>query len=408
MEKNETKESNLPHLVLNFDINKTLILKDKTKKYDLEKCLKSSIVDYAWGIYDDSKKTWTLTENYLSHKKPRPELVNYYKYIKLVYKSKTEEEIPDREERFKKNQEIKATQDRLYQEFLNKGQPGEKLIDLYNDYLKRVKIPKEIMSEIYKENSIYPSFYKDLYENDFIFIFPSLFRTMIELQSQNRIFTIIFRTFGLDFDDIIKEYNAFCEGNHPLFNGSNKKYPKNKFNGENCSKDYRLTEKNIGIIYRFDENINNLYLVLGCLKRNFEIKTSDELFNFYKERINNGEVNIIKGGKEIFEFINKNSSEGKINSFCLNDHYDTWYRYDKKETCGKPMLIDPENKDVEVFFFDDNITENEFSIVDCRDANSGKSVKDKIIKDKYLIKVDTLKAAVDENYFLDIINKAEI
>ena len=408
MEENETKGNNLPHLVLNFDINKTVILKDKTKKYDLEKCLKSSIVDYAWGIYDDSNKTWTLTENYLSHKKPRPELINYYKYIKLVHKSKKEEEIPNREERFKKNQEIKATQDRLCQEFLNKGQPGEKLIDLYNDYLKRVKVPKEILNEIYKENSIYPSFYKDLYENDFIFIFPSLFRTMIELQSQNRIFTIIFRTFGLDFDDVIKEYNAFCEGYHPLFNGSNKKYPKIKFNGENCSKDYRIAKKNIGIIYRFDENINNLYLVLGCLKRNFEIKTSDELFNFYKERINNGEVNIIKGGKEIFEFINKNSSEGKINSFCLNDHYDTWYRYDKKETCGKPMLIDPENKDVEVFFFDDNITENEFSIVDCRDANSGKSVKDKIIKDKYLIKVDTLKAAVDENYFLDIINKAEI
>ena len=402
MEKKENKENNLPHLVLNFDINKTVILKDKTKNYDFERCVKSCIVDYAWGTFNESTKEWTLTENYFSYKKPRPELMNYYKYIKIMHKTKTEEEIPDREERFKKNQEIKATKDRLSLEFMNKGQPGEKLKDLYNDYLKKVKIPKDIMNEINKENSIYSSFYKDLYENDFIFLFPSLFRTMIELQSQNRIFTIIFRTFGLDFNEVSKEFNDFCEGKHPLFKNS-----KINFDGENCSKDYRIKEKNIGIIYRFDEDINNIYLVLGCLRRNFEIKTPDGLISFYNDRIKKGEVNIIKGGKEIFEFINKNSTEGKINSLCINDHYDTWYRFDKKSTCGKPMLIDPNNKDIEVFFFDDHITLNDENIVDCRDINTGKSIEDKTIKDKYLIRVDTLKAAEDENYFIDLIKRAE-
>ena len=402
MEKKENKKDNLPHLVLNFDINKTVILKDKTKNYDFERCVKSCIVDYAWGTFNESTKEWTLTENYFSYKKPRPELMNYYKYIKIMHKTKTEEEIPDREERFKKNQEIKATKDRLSLEFMNKGQPGEKLKDLYNDYLKKVKIPKDIMNEINKENSIYSSFYKDLYENDFIFLFPSLFRTMIELQSQNRIFTIIFRTFGLDFNEVSKEFNDFCEGKHPLFKNS-----KINFDGENGSKDYRIKEKNIGIIYRFDEDINNIYLVLGCLRRNFEIKTPDGLISFYNDRIKKGEVNIIKGGKEIFEFINKNSTEGKINSLCINDHYDTWYRFDKKSTCGKPMLIDPNNKDIEVFFFDDHITLNDENIVDCRDINTGKSIEDKTIEDKYLIRVDTLKAAEDENYFLDLIKRAE-
>ena len=402
MEKKENKKDNLPHLVLNFDINKTVILKDKTKNYDFERCVKSCIVDYAWGTFNESTKEWTLTENYFSYKKPRPELMNYYKYIKIMHKTKTEEEIPDREERFKKNQEIKATKDRLSLEFMNKGQPGEKLKDLYNDYLKKVKIPKDIMNEINKENSIYSSFYKDLYENDFIFLFPSLFRTMIELQSQNRIFTIIFRTFGLDFNEVSKEFNDFCEGKHPLFKNS-----KINFDGENGSKDYRIKEKNIGIIYRFDEDINNIYLVLGCLRRNFEIKTPDGLISFYNDRIKKGEVNIIKGGKEIFEFINKNSTEGKINSLCINDHYDTWYRFDKKSTCGKPMLIDPNNKDIEVFFFDDHITLNDENIVDCRDINTGKSIEDKTIKDKYLIRVDTLKDEEDENYFIDVVKREE-
>ena len=403
----EKKEKNLPHLILNFDINKTIILKDKTKNLDFESCVKSCIVDYAWGVYNESSKEWKLTENYLSFKKPRPELWNYYKYMKIKYTSKTEEEIPDREERAKINQEIKNFKDKLFIQFLDKGQPGEKLSNIYQEYLNKVKIPKEISDEINKKNSKFPPFYKEIYDNDYIFIFPSLFKSIVELISQNRIFTIIFRTFGLDFNDVIKEYNSFCEGTHPLFNDSYKNYPKIKLNGENGSKDYRITERNIGIIYRFDENINNIYLVLGCLERIKKIKTPEELFNHYNIQIKNKEINIIKGGKDIFEFINKNSTEGNINSFCINDHYETWFKYDKKAICGKPMLIDSENKDIEVFFFDDHIKPGELSIVDCRDIYSGKSIDNENFYNKYLIKVDTLKAAEDENYFWDIIKKAE-
>ena len=402
MEKKEVKENNLPHLILNFDINKTLILKDKTKNYDFEKCVKSCIVDYAWGTFNESTKEWTLTENYFSFKKPKPELINYYDYMKIIHKGKTAKEIPDIKERYKKNQEIKRTKEKLFQLFLDEGQPGEKLKNLYEDYLKRVKISKNIMDVINKENSIYPSFFKDLYENDYIFLFPSLFRTMIELKSQNRIFTIIFRTFGYDFEEVIKEFNAFCEGKHPLFIEQ-----EIRFNGENGSKDYRIKEHCIGVFYRFNDNIDNIYLVLGCLQRIHDIKTPEELYLKFNNKIKSGEVNIIKGGKEIFKFINDNSSKGKINSFCINDHYETWFGNAKRQTFGKPMLIDTTNKDVEVFFFDDNITQDELSIVDCRDINTGTTVKDKNIKEKYLIKVDTLKAAEDKNYFLNIIKKAE-
>ena len=71
------------------------------------------------------------------------------------------------------------------------------------------------------------------------------------------------------------------------------------------------------------------------------------------------------------------------------------------------MFIDTDNNNVEVFFFDDNITQDEFSIVDSRNIKNGKSIVDKNIKDKYLIDVDTLKATEDEYYFVDIIKQAE-
>jgi hypothetical protein len=71
------------------------------------------------------------------------------------------------------------------------------------------------------------------------------------------------------------------------------------------------------------------------------------------------------------------------------------------------MLINPENKNVEVFFFDDNIEETETSIVDCRNVLTGESIKDKEITNKYLVIADTLKAAEDEYYYINKIEEAE-
>ena len=101
------------------------------------------------------------------------------------------------------------------------------------------------------------------------------------------------------------------------------------------------------------------------------------------------------------------STEGNINSFCINDHYETWFKYDKNSICGKPMFIDPDNKNVETFFFDDNITNSDKSIVDYRNVNTGNMIESKDIKNKYLLTTDTLKAAEDENYYLNFIEQAE-
>ena len=403
MEKEENKK---PLLILNFDINKTIILGDKSKNFDVKDGIISAIVEYSWGKYDESSKNWTLTENYLSFKRPKPDLINYDKYLKKIYTNKKEEEIPDKDIRYEKNKEIKKMREKVYLKFIEKGQPGEKLHDKYIEILNKVKIPKNIMEEINKENSKYPSFYKDIFFNDYIFIFHSLFRSMLELKNKNRQFVLIFRTFGSDFNNVIKEYNSFCEGEHPIFNGENEKYPKQYFDGTHNSKDYRIIEDNIGITYRFDDNIENTFLVLGTLKR-LTVEKPDELWDYYKEQLTEGKIKIIKGGKSIFEYITNNSINGKINSFCINDHYSTWFKYDKKSICGKPMLVDPDNKNVEVFFFDDNIEDSETSIVDCRNVVTGESIKSKDFTDKFLVKADTLKAAEDEYYYLNKIEEAE-
>ena len=382
-----------PHLIINFDINKTILLADKSKNFNVEKGVRSCIVDYAWGLYDESSKKWTLTEKNLSHKKPKDNLINYYDYMQKIHPMKKEHEIPDIDERFKKNQELQKLKNNLSLEFVNKNQPGEQLHDIYLDILNKLKIPKNIMDEIQKDNSKYSKLYKSLFQDGYIYLFHSLFQFIIDLQKQNRAYTLVFRTFGQDFNEVVQEYNSFCKGMHPI-------YPDIYFDGTHNSKDYRIKDNNRGLFYRFDDDINNLFLVIGTFKR-YQVKTPDELYSKYQDEVNQGKVSIIKGGKNIFEFVTNSSVEGKFNSFCLNDHYETWYKHGKKSRYGKPMLVDPDNKNVDVYFFDDNIDKTETSIVDCRNVVNGEVITDKEFRSKFLIIADTIKAAVDESYYIN-------
>lgn len=72
-------------------------------------------------------------------------------------------------------------------------------------------------------------------------IIPSFWRTVIFLKKQKRNFQIVFRTFGEDIPNIVYEFNQFCDGRHPSFNGV-EGLPLIKFDGTNGTKDMRIRE----------------------------------------------------------------------------------------------------------------------------------------------------------------------
>ena len=53
---------------------------------------------------------------------------------------------------------------------------------------------------------------------------------MISLKKARREFAIVFRTFGTNLDKIILEFNKFCQGEHPCYNGKNN-FPLARFDG---------------------------------------------------------------------------------------------------------------------------------------------------------------------------------
>lgn len=70
-------------------------------------------------------------------------------------------------------------------------------------------------------------------------IIPSFFRMLIFLRKQKKEFAIAFRTYGVDLDNVIFEFNKFCNGDHPCFNGRNGT-PLVKMDGSKNSKDFRF------------------------------------------------------------------------------------------------------------------------------------------------------------------------
>ena len=52
-------------------------------------------------------------------------------------------------------------------------------------------------------------------------IIPSFWRLMMYMKKQKREFAVTFNTMGTELDNVVYEFNKFCSGEHPCYNGRN-------------------------------------------------------------------------------------------------------------------------------------------------------------------------------------------
>lgn len=98
-------------------------------------------------------------------------------------------------------------------------------------------------------------------------IIPSFFRMLIYLKKQKREFSVCFRTFGIDLEKIVWEFNQFCEGKHPCFSGRNGT-PMIRFDGVKGTKDLRIKNDNQkGVFYRFTSEYEDAKFLQGTFQR---------------------------------------------------------------------------------------------------------------------------------------------
>ena len=102
-----------------------------------------------------------------------------------------------------------------------------------------------------------------LFGDGFYHLIPSFYRTLMYLKKQKREFSLIFRTFGNDKENFVYEFNRFCSGEHPAFNGRNNT-PLVKFDGSKNCKELRFQSPfQHAYMYRQSTDINDSQMVTG-------------------------------------------------------------------------------------------------------------------------------------------------
>ena len=244
--------------------------------------------------------------------------------------------------------------------------------------------------------------FKYIFNNSYHRIMISFFTMIISLKKLKQDFTIVFRFFGSDessIEELVYEFNNFCDCNHPRFCGEYG-YEKFKFDAEKEKREYKIdthTQEFISVCYRGAKEEDEKFFFETMQQPNYqEIEDLREAIEeYYTDSNNQGSIQPCIGYKEIYlSFMEKISQNS---SFCILDDYSYFMNNGKKH--GKLFLIDPYDPDTLQIFFDIELDKYPEKI-DVIDVVTHKKLSKEYYLNKYVVNVEPYKAIVDINYFL--------
>lgn len=185
---------------------------------------------------------------------------------------------------------------------------------------------------------------KEKLENQYIF--PSFIRLIKKLREQDINFHVVLRTFGKDSEDVVAEFS--------------KKLPEEKFTGRGHFENGQLHVEGTTI-----EKIHDIYKYLKS--------------NAYSH-------------------------------LAIKDSFEEWNNHKQQREYGKKFPLNLHDQKVHAIFFDDNIEIDPNSVTNIVapvNAENGESLPiEDLLQRKMLIQTNTIKAIIDENYFIDVVNES--
>jgi hypothetical protein len=187
-------EVKLLRLCLHFDINKSIIMTDVSSGRSMEQTLNSLLSECTWGVCDErpfserTEKDWKWCHPEPCTDCPVPGAVTLGTYMEDMTP------VPKKE------------QTKIKRAFTEDGSLGQ----VFRPY--RAKLDAALRVPAGTDSTASPVLSSGYYH-----LIPSFFRVIDYLAEQNIEFNILFRTFGVDIDNVCEEFNLFCCGKHPLF-----------------------------------------------------------------------------------------------------------------------------------------------------------------------------------------------
>mmetsp|Transcript_50763 Transcript_50763/g.91147 ORF Transcript_50763/g.91147 Transcript_50763/m.91147 type:complete len:605 (+) Transcript_50763:20-1834(+) len=379
-----------PHLVLNFDVNQTVIIFDSATGADPEALLNSLLSNTCWGRVTEDGETWELVSTSPSLQSPETGLLTYLQFA--VQQTPLDGDGRDGV------RAAKSKRRKLIQTFTKEGNPGEKMVEQLNHLKNTMQLPEEVQN---KEDA---AFLHSLgLHGGCQVLLPSFMNVLRSLKASGRSFSICFRTFGKDLPKIAPEYNALCEGKHPLY----KNEPLIVLDGSDGGPDMRmdLTPGGWGL-GTWVRDGPNLSLVMGTIEQPpMEQSKAEQLPAFYEGM--GQKVDIINGAGDAAAQLRRSLRTGK--TIALRDYYPGWEASGCKAHGGKPLLLEKDITTELQMFFDDHVHANDAQIVDVRRAKA--PLQDMLpigaVLGSNLHRAQPLLSITQPNYFLDCIKNGE-
>lgn len=347
------------HLVINLDVNKTILMSDKVQNKNVDHIVNEILSDAAWGTEVDGQ--WVLSVREPTVQRPSmladgktegPELASYTEWLSQAYPGS-------------KNKKFRNT---FTTTFTDVGHPGESLVPHADTLRAGLKMP----------------------DGQPVQIIPAFFELMTTLKRQKRSFTLCFRTFGEDLLAVAEELNEFCEGKH-VFSPVGV-----VFDGSDGEPDYRITAgdtQTCGTFYRDDDEVA---LVWGTWWQ--PEKEPNPSMAYYEKMdgiiINRGSLTdagaVVRG---------KCKQPG---SFALRDYFLYWKAKEMTSLGGKLLFYECSGcSGVHEVFFDDNIRFTDAHIVHPIDVkHPEKKQWVTPLLQTHMCRAEPLKSIPDAQYFV--------
>lgn len=373
------------HLVLHFDVNKTIVMMDSATGKSMSDIANHVIASSSWGqatkvnsatdgLVDATNASWCCRVTEPMVDRPSEDLVSYAEHI--------ETGLP--------GSENKRARETLLHRFTQPGEPGECMRPHFEAFLAALRLPKGVVGSEAAKNA-------GLHANE-VFIIPAFFELLLHLKRCAVPFCLVFRTFGNDLEGVATEFNAFCEGKHPM-------YPEAVFDGRDGGADYRISfgdPSGFGTFFRASISGEEDALVYGTLQQ----PSRAEGLDFYRDNTRFPDVQVVSGGIiTIHKHLRTRTSNP--GTLALRDYFPFWRRLGmgedpKKLNGGKLMVLDAcTSASSHCIFFDDNIGFAAPRIVDVRLSWLSKKVLSvDYLFPCHLVKAEPLESVMDPCYFI--------
>eukprot|EP00927_Polykrikos_kofoidii_P040305 TRINITY_DN34488_c0_g1_i1.p1 TRINITY_DN34488_c0_g1~~TRINITY_DN34488_c0_g1_i1.p1 ORF type:complete len:797 (+),score=153.57 TRINITY_DN34488_c0_g1_i1:134-2524(+) len=374
-----------PHLVLHFDVNNTVLIRDSVSNQSPLNLITLTLASYCWGTKTRRKngnQSWIMVSKEPAMLPPWAGLVSYADFVV--------EEHPFPEGcTFDEKEEIRARRRAKLHSFVEPGSPGETLRPFVGNLAAALQLPENLVNT--------PAALNAGLSADTVQLLPSFLHFLRELKRTGRTFTVIFRSFGTDLGEMFeKEFNALCEGRHPLFAGGP------VLDGSDGGPDHRMhleDTTSLGTFFRSPKD-GDLSLVWGTHK---QPKPGHGL-EFY-ESVPTADVHegTEAAAKSFFARVAERSQ-----TVVLRDYYPGWARANFKGCGGKPVFIQIEDTHVLPVFFDDHLRPVNPTIVDPIDVRVFPvRLPMQQVYHRHLVRASPLRSIVERSYFLDEVARCE-